>query len=81
MTRLSQGTEGLMGSERKSEREKGRRGERGGAMAGCAVYKRVKEASEGEEGKCQGHASQISGAGRSEAEEKVRQRGVQQTSE
>lgn len=48
-------------------------------MAGCAVYKRVKEASEGEEGKRQGHASQISGAGRSEAEEKVRQRGVQQT--
>lgn len=49
-------------------------------MAGCTVYKRMKEQSK-KQGKRQGHASQTIGAGRSEAEEKVGQRGVQQTSE
>lgn len=52
-----------------------------GEMAGCTVYKRVKEGRETErEGKCRGHVSQTSEAGRSRAEERVRYR-VQQTRE
>lgn len=50
-------------------------------MAGCTVYKRVKERCKEGEVKRHGHASQTSEAGRNGAEEKVRQRGVRQTSE
>lgn len=65
-----------MGSVREKERE-----EKEEKMAGCTVYKRVKERSKEGEAKRRGHASQTSEAGRNGAEEKVRQRGVQQTSE
>lgn len=66
-----------MGSQRESERVTEREGE----MAGCTVYKRTKEDRKEGEGKRQGLASQTTGAGRNRAEEKVRQREVQQTSE
>lgn len=66
-----------MGSQRERERVTGREGE----MAGCTVYKRTKEDRKEGEGKRQGLASQTTGAGRNRAEEKVRQREVQQTSE
>lgn len=65
-----------MGSEWESERERRREGEMAGYTQ-CIKEGRGEVVVVG----CQGHASQTSEAGRSVAQEKVRQRGVQQTSE
>lgn len=56
-----------MGSEWESERERGR-------PAGCTVYKRVKRGCGWE--RVPGACTQTNEAGRSIAEEKVRQKGV-----
>lgn len=71
-TRRSQVTKGLIGSKWECEKER----RSGGVLAVYTVYKK----SEGGR-KMPGHASQTSEAGRSVAEEKVRQSWVQQTSE